>query len=146
MIIQDLATSGSLPTLELMMRFSGQRQAILAHNVANIDTPGFQPVDVSSRAFQESLRDAIDDRRRRTGGELGALRWSETREVVRGRDGELALNPSTASSGVLFHDRNNRDLERLMQDITENTAVFRAASDLMRSQVSSLRDALSERV
>jgi len=128
------------------MRFSGQRQAILAHNVANIDTPGFQSVDVSPRAFQESLRDAIDDRRRRTGGEQGELLWSESREVSRGRGGELRLNPQTASSGVLFHDRGNRDLERLMQDITENTAVFRAASDLMRSQVSSLRDALSERV
>jgi flagellar basal-body rod protein FlgB len=146
MIIQDLATSGSLPTLELMMRFAGQRQAILAHNIANIDTPGFRHLDVSPRAFQATLRDAIDERRRQTGGEHGELRWSESRELARGRGGELTLVPRTPSAGVLYHDRNNRDLERLMQDLTENTAAFRVASDLMRSKVSSLRDALAERV
>jgi hypothetical protein len=47
---------------------------------------------------------------------------------------------------VLFQDRNNRDLERLMQDVAENSAAFRVASDLYRQQAALVRGAMAERV
>jgi flagellar basal body rod protein FlgB len=47
---------------------------------------------------------------------------------------------------VLFHDRNNRDLERLMQGLAENTTTYRVAADLLRSRYDVLRTAISQRV
>ncbi len=37
MFISDMANSGSRPVLEQMLRFAGERQRILAHNIANGD-------------------------------------------------------------------------------------------------------------
>lgn len=146
MIIDQVTNAGAMPTLELVMRFAGQRQRQIAHNVANLSTPDFQPVDASVSGFQDTLRDAIQARRARTGGMQGELSWEPTRELARGPRGELEVHAGTPSGGVLFQDRNNRDLERLMQQVAENAAAFRIASDLMRQQTSMMRSAMAERV
>lgn len=146
MLANDLLNSGAIPTLEAMLRFSGARQRIIAHNVAGLTTPGFIPMDVSTSAFQQQLSKAIEKRNEATGGMTGELELPETNEVSQRPDGSLELTPQTPSGGILFHDRNNRDLERLMQDQAENFGVYRIASELLRSRMSSLRDAIAERV
>jgi flagellar basal-body rod protein FlgB len=146
MFIDDVLNSGSIPTLELALRFAGQRQALINHNIANLDTPDFRPLDASPAQFQQVLGKAIDARRARTGGEHGALEWGKTAELTRDGDGELRVMPGTPSSGVLFHDRNNRDLERLMQDNAENAAAFRVAGDMLKNRHDALRAAIAERV
>jgi len=148
-MFQKTLQAGSLPTLEAVMRFTGQRQRLLAHNVANLTTPNFQAVDVSPEGFQKVLGEAVAERRKATGGVHGPLAMRSTREVeVRG-DGSLDLKPLEGTrgvGGVLLHDRNDRDVERLMQSMTENYGVYRVASDLMRSRVGVLRTAISQRV
>jgi len=147
MFIRDLATTGAMPALEMTMRFAGQRQSILAHNIANIDTPDFRPRDADPRAFQSMLGDAIEARRARTGGAFGALEWRETRELQHTSErGGLALRPRSHGAGVLHHDRNNTDIERMMQDVVENAAAYRVAADLLRSQRSQLQNAIGQRV
>jgi flagellar basal-body rod protein FlgB len=145
MFIDDVVNSGSIPTLELAMRFAGQRQAVISHNIANLETPDFRPLDASPAQFQRILARAIDERRARNGGQSGPLEWRATDEIGRGRDGELLLNPRTPSRGILFHDRNNRDLERLMQDNAENVSAFRVATDMLKSRHDALRAAIAER-
>ena len=146
MFLTDVVNSGAIPALEATMRFAGRRQEILAHNIANIDTPNFQPRDVSTQGFQRLLGEAIDRRRDRTGGSSGQLELRRSREISQDATGRLRLTPRTASKGVLFHDRNNRDLERMMQDLAENVAVFRVSTDLLRNQFTQIRDAIGERV
>lgn len=145
MIINDLSTSGALPALEKMFLFAGQRQRFIANNIANIDTPNYQGVDVDPRAFQKLLGEAIDDRRSRNGGAFGELNLRQTRQI-QSSGNRLTLNPESPSDGVLFHDRNQRDLERLMQQLVENASAFRVASDLMRKGQSQLKLAIAQRV
>ncbi|MCC6660104.1 MAG: hypothetical protein IT437_04380 [Phycisphaerales bacterium] len=145
MFLSDLLSADAIPALEMTARFAAQRQGILAHNIANLETPNFRPVDASPAEFQRMLGRAIDDRRERGGG----LRWRDSREVVHagGRDPyELRLSPRTPSGNVLFHDRNNRDEVRLMQDLVENAGVFRIATDLLRTRYQLVNNALGERV
>ncbi|MEZ6243766.1 MAG: flagellar basal body rod protein FlgB [Phycisphaerales bacterium] len=144
-MIKDLANAGAIPALELTMRFAGARQKVIAHNIANIDTPNFQPKDVSPQHFQEMLGDAIEARRAENGGASGDLDWRETRQIRHTDDGGLTLDPLTDSPNVLFHDRNDRDLERLMQSMVENAGMYRVASDLLRQRYSMLRAAIAER-
>lgn len=146
MLIDQLTNSGSMPSLELTMRFAAQRQRLTAHNIANIDTPNFIQRDVSPAAFQRTLDRAVRERREATGGMHGELPWRETRELRRDGAGELRLSATDPGEGVLFHDRNNRDLERLMQSLAESTEVFRVASDLYRAQRSVVMSAIAERV
>ena len=147
MQISDINSAGALPALELTMRFAAQRQQLLAHNVANLDTPGFIARDVDPGSFQKVLADAVDKRRSRTGSSFGGLDWEPTRELRRAAgEGGVRLEPIQAHAGVLGHDRNATDIERLMQDMVENASVFRAAADLMKKQRGTLLSAISQRV
>ncbi len=143
-LIGGITTAGSLPALEAMIRFSGSRHRLIASNIANIDTPDYRPRDVDPSGFQRMLAEAIDRRRRQTGGDKGELRLEGTGEVRIGRDGSIVLDPDTPSGNVLFHDRNDRDLERLMQDLAENSAAFRVATDLYRHEMDRIRGAIRE--
>ena len=144
MLITDLANAGSTPVLTEMMRFSGARQRVLAHNIANMDTPDFRPDDVSVVGFRRALAEAVETRRAQGGGEAGVLDRTETRDVVRSGD-QMALKPRTSRGGVLYHDRNNRDVERMMQDLAENAMVYRTTTDFLRRQGDVLRVAITQR-
>ncbi|MEQ9206925.1 MAG: flagellar basal body rod protein FlgB [Phycisphaerales bacterium] len=136
-----------MPAAEMLLKFAGQRQRIIAHNIANIDTPNFQAKDVDPQAFQEMLGDAIGKRRKKNGGAFGALEWKESTEVQRvGRGNDFELRPTTSGGGILHHDRNDRDLERMMQDMVENATAYRVAADLLRSQRNQLQNAIAQRV
>lgn len=129
------------------MRFAGARQRLLAHNIANIDTPNFVGTDVDPRSFQKVLGEAVDRRRERTAGAFGQLEWRPTRELRAGNEpGSIRLMPGAAHGGVLAHDRNATDLERLMQDMVENAAAYRVATDLYRAQQGTLMTAIAQRV
>ncbi len=149
MLIDQLTNADALPTLGAMAKFSARRQALLQHNIANISTPNFKHKSVSVEGFQDSLKDAIRVRRSRFGGHRGDLDIKDTREVQwgrrdGGRAGRLTLRPTTPSGNILFHDRNNRDLERMMQDLAENVAAFRVATELMKSTMEQLGSAIRE--
>lgn len=147
MLIRELATSGAAPALEGMVRFAAQRQKLLAHNVANLGTPDFRQVDASVEGFQANLRRAVEKRRERTGGQFGELALERTEELTpTGRGGEFRLTPRSTGNGILFHDRNNRSLEQLMQAQAENTMAHRVATDFLRHHNDTLRMAIGQRV
>ncbi len=146
MIIQDLINADEIPSLAMSLRFSAQRQRLIAHNIANISTPDYRPLNVSVEGFRRSLAEAIDARRSQGAGARADLPWRDTREVKRLEDGSVRLNPQQPSDNILFHDRNNRDLERLMQDLVENAAAHRVSADLLRSRFDLIRTAIAGRV
>lgn len=143
-MFSQVVNTGASQALEAALRFAGQRQRIIAHNIANITTPNFIQQDVSVSAFQNSLREAID--RRASAGGLEDLVLSGNSEVEMGADGTITLNPSTPHGGILFQDRNNRDLEMLMQDNVENGTMFRVCSDLLKNRSDLMRAAIAERI
>jgi len=143
-MMADLFNSGGMQALELTLQFAGQRQRLIQNNIANIDTPDYRPMDVSPGKFQAALASALKSREERGG--VGPLCLDGSREIVQAADGSITLNPLTPSGNVLFHDRNNRDLERSMQSLAENTATYRVAADLLRSRYDVLRTAISQRV
>ena len=141
----DLTNSGAIPTLAAAMRFAGQRQKLIAHNIANISTPNFIEKDVSVSDFQSSLARAVEERRTATGGGSGTLPLENTDEVQVDSTGAMTLNPETPTGGILFHDKNNRDLERLMQQSVENAAFYRMNIDLLRTRFEMLKVAVTQR-
>ena len=134
-----------MPSLEMTIRFAAQRNKLIAHNIANITTPNFEQKDVSPQDFQKWLAQAVDERRDRTGGMHGDLRARGDRQFVQRKDGGFELKPLSSVGGVLAHDRNNRDLEHLMQNLSENLSAYQVATDLMRSQMGTLRVAITQR-
>jgi len=144
-VIKGMFTYGSMPVLERMVQFTGARQELIAHNVANLSTPYFKPTDLDPVQFQQQLRDALDDRSRKPNGMRRELELDSTRQV-RMRDGRMQFRPEQQNENILFHDQNNRDVERTMQDLVENALAHRTSVELLKSQFDLLRTAIRERV
>ena len=144
-MIEGLTNAGSLPVLERVMQFASRRHGLIAHNVANLTTPGFRAADVSVDAFQASLREAIDVRREDAGAAGGRLDLADSRDVSV-HDDHLQLHPEPTGRNILFQDGNDRDVERTMQDLVENFMVFRTAAQFMRDEYELINTAIRERV
>lgn len=145
-MIQGLTQSGAMPVLERVIQFTSARHKLLSHNIANLSTPFFKPRDLDPAKFQAHLAEAVDDRRRRGPGLAhGPLPMRSTWQM-RFDDEGMELRPDASNENILFHDRNNRDLERIMQDMAENTLAHNAAVEMIKSEFDILRTAISERV
>ena len=144
-MIAGLFDNGALPSLERVVQFTSQRQKLLAANAANLSTPYYKPVDLDPKSFQQALGQAIDDRRRRTNPTAGPLEMRDT-DQLRFNPGGIDPRPIETNDNILFHDQNNRDLERLMQRIAENTLAHNAAVDMIRNQFDTLEIAIRERI
>ncbi len=140
-MVDGFLGNSALPALERSLQFMSARQRLLATNLANAETPGFRPVDVDPRAFQGALREALDEGRLDVQGRLAF----DDSAPVSFADGDVELKPEVLADNILFHDGNDRSLERLMQRMTENVYAFRAASQLMRNQFELINTAIRER-
>ncbi len=143
-MIDGLTNSEGIASLERLVQFAGQRHRLIVNNIANIDTPGYRATDVSVTDFQKQLGDAIDEQRQ-SGRPGGTLNLKDSRQVEFSRH-SLTLHPTPSGDNILFHDGNDRDLERTMQDLVENFLTFRLASELIRNRFDLLNTAISERV
>lgn len=140
-MIDGFLGSSSLPALERSIQFMSARQKLLVGNLANAETPGFRPVDVDPAEFQSALRESLEQ------GSLdgqGRLAFDDSAPVSFG-EGGVELKPEVMADNILFHDGNDRSMERLLQRLTENVYAFRAASQLMRNQFELINTAIRER-
>jgi len=141
--MDGLFDSGSMPALERVVQFTTARHQALVHNIANLSTPGYRPVDLPVERFQSALREAIDRRRSERGGPVGKLhvdssgplRFEPTRVVARAE---------ATNDNILFHDRNNRSLEHQMQALAENAMAHNAALEMLKSQFDLLQATIRE--
>jgi len=131
----------ALPALERSLQFMSARQRLLVSNLANAETPGFRPTDVDPRAFQAALRDSMEQG---GVGPDGRLALDEGAPVAF-TDAGVELKPEVLADNILFHDGNDRSMERLLQRVTENVYAFRAASQLLRNQFELINAAIRER-
>jgi len=144
-MITGLFNSGAMPALERVVQFTQARHQVLADNIANLSTPYFKPKDLDPQSFQTALREAIDHRRSGANPTSAPLEPADTREL-RFQSGRLEVHPQATNQGILFHDQNNRDLERTMQHLAENTVAHNTAVELMRNEFSMIATAIRERV
>ena len=120
--------SSTIPALEQTISFAQKRHAVLAGNIANLDTPGYRARDLSTEDFQAALARAIDP------------------ESV--SPGELPANaatPTQAMQHLVFHDDSDVNLEHQVTQIAKNQHMHNTAIAIMRSQFSQLQVAISER-
>ncbi len=144
-MINGLFDHGAMPTLERMVQFTQERHRVLSHNIANLSTPYFKPGDLNPDSFQAELRDAIDRRRHSASPTAGPLELNDTKEL-QFEPGGLTVQPQPSAQGILFHDQNNRDLERTMQSLAENTLAHNTAIEVLRNEFAIMLTAIRERI
>jgi flagellar basal-body rod protein FlgB len=102
--------------LDQYMTLLSVRQKLVASNIANADTPGYKTKDID---FESELQNAI----------AGSQ--------------PLATPLATGVPGLrVKNDGNNVDLDREARLLAENALRFSVASNLLRSQIKSVRAAI----
>jgi flagellar basal-body rod protein FlgB len=132
MFIERLLNQSNMPLIEQTVRFSAERQRLLAENVANISVPGYVQKDLSVSKFQEVLAERAELRDQAPPGTVGF-------DDIAGE----AINPA---DNILFHDRNNRSIEQLMSEGAKNAMYHNMMIELLRKQIGQMEMALKERV
>ncbi|PRR70272.1 Flagellar basal body rod protein FlgB [Moorella humiferrea] len=124
----------ALYVLEKALDAATLRQRVIAHNVANVNTPGFKRSDVS---FEEKLARAL-------GVEPGV-------ELYRTHPGHLPaggleLTPEVVpdNSTTMRQDGNNVDIDREMVDLVQNSLNFNFAVQQLNGRLAMLRYVINE--
>jgi flagellar basal-body rod protein FlgB len=101
-------------SIEQYMNLVSARQKLVASNIANADTPGYQTKDIDFRSELESQM---------SGGKLNVIEVSGLKNK---------------------NDGNNVDVDREARLLAENALRFSVASNLAHSEISTLRTAIQE--
>jgi len=145
MSLESLINRGSLPVLQAVMSFTEARHEVLANNVSNIDTVGYKMRDLPVGEFFESLNEAIAHRDRRGTGE--PLRIRSSRHLEWDNRGNFQVKPmEMENSNILFHDRNNRFVEKQMSELAKNTLLHNLTVELLRKKYEGLETAIRGRL
>ena len=144
-MIKGMFDTGALPVLERVVQFTSMRHRLISHNIANLSTPHFRPRGLSIKSFQHELGRAIDGRRGRGGIFGGRFQPHDTRQIRFGAD-RMTAAPEAQRDNLVFHDRNDRSLEHLMQGLAENTMTHNMALQMMKNQFDLIETAIRERM
>ena len=130
MYLSNLTNRGATPALMKTLAFNEARLKMIADNVANIHTPGYRTKQLSVRAFQRALREAMDAKGNDPNKPFVVR---SDREVMTDRSGLLRVTPSEKSvENILFHDGTNQSIERQMADLAETGMMHDLATTLLR--------------
>lgn len=142
-MLTGITGGGALPMLEKVLAFTEARNKVLAENIANITTPGYQAKQLDARAFQAALREAADKRADRG----GRLELKSTDQFRTDEGGRLEVTPTLEPpENLLFHDGTNARIEREMSDLAENAMMHQAATELLKNYYDGVKKAISGRV
>src|SRR5690606_32515070 len=109
MWIEQLFASRAENAVRLTARFAEERHKVLAHNIANVDTPGYRARRLDADAFRDALGEAYAAAR---ADGRDALELRGGRHVSTDAAGRLHVEPQTEPpENVLFHDGTSARLE-----------------------------------
>ena len=137
-MVPGLFDSTNIPVLQEVLGFASSRHHVLAGNVANADTPGYQVRDLSVETFQERLKDLIHAQ-------------SGPSELT--SPGRVGYNPSDplqhvreTMKSIQYLDDSDVGMEQQVTEIAKNQFMYNLAVSIMNSQFRLLQTAISERV
>jgi flagellar basal-body rod protein FlgB len=112
------------------LRVAVKNQTYIANNVANVDTPNYNPVHLD---FQATLRDA-----------LGGKGHVELRKTLPGHLDATVQHPQLKRLALSSkNDYNKVDLEQEMADLSENTGRYTTYSSLLAKEFKMVKDVLT---
>ncbi len=143
MFLESLVNRGMLPVLQQVMSFTEARNKVLVNNISNFDTVGYKMKDLPVSEFNASLRKAVA--RRAEGGAGAPLQMQDTRHLKWDSEGHLQAQAEYVKGNILFHDKNNRFVEKQMAELSENGLLHNVAAELLRQQYGLLQMAIRGR-
>jgi flagellar basal-body rod protein FlgB len=126
MAIDGIFQSPGLQSLQLAMDQAALRQQAIASNIANVNTPGYQRMDVSP-AFQQAYTEALN-------------RLSEGGSIDNMPDETISTAPV---QGPARPDGNTVQIEQEMVNMAQNSARYEFAGQMLASNFHGLKFAIT---
>ena len=115
-----ISFSNQIEQLPRLMDAAALRHRVISQNLANVNTTGYQRLDVE---FEESLAQSIRD--------SGSTRGQDiTPRIV------------TDDSSSMRADGNNVDVDKELSQLNKNSLLFQMYSQLLKSQFDTMRRAI----
>ncbi|MCU0719169.1 MAG: hypothetical protein MUC83_05660 [Pirellula sp.] len=148
-MLPSLFRSTTFESLEQTISFAERRHAILAGNIANMDTPDYQTRDLSVDDFQASIKDLIATQKRQA-EDSPTLRFSVLQPDEPATNAiaheQAVQNVQDAMRQVVYNDGSNDNIELQATQAAKNKSMHEVAITLLRSQFKALQMAISESV
>jgi flagellar basal-body rod protein FlgB len=129
MIASGLFATPGIQGLSLALDEASLRQQAISSNIANINTPGYQRVDVSS-SFENAFQNALSDLG--NGGSVGSM--------------PAASITTAAEQGPARPDGNTVQLESEMLGLAQNSAKYEFASEMISNSFHGMKTAITGNV
>lgn len=129
--MSGLFSDSTLMALEKALDASSLRQKVAAHNIANVNTPGFKRSYV---AFEEELQQALGRSNRLS------LRKADARHMGQARNlPEVVPQVRKDLSTSMRPDGNNVDIDVENAELAMNTIMYNAAATRLNQKLQQLR-------
>jgi len=141
-MIDRLFGNQTMSVLSNALRATDLEHQVIAHNLANVDTPGFKRSEV---LFQSTLAAAL--RAQADGSDqLPGTRTNPNHLPIGEVVSPAAVQPQTVvrAETALRPDGNNVDIDAEMTRLSENTVLYQALSQLVKMKLTELRSAIRE--
>lgn len=125
------------------MRYMTQRQSVLAHNIANADTPQYRTQDLKSPDFDAMVKGGGSEPQFRAAGQM---RLTNPKHMLGTIGGNSAFRTQAIRDAQeVTPVGNNVVLEEEMAKVSQTGAQYQISSSLMKKFTSMYRSALGER-
>lgn len=119
----------NMTALQHSLDYHLARHGLLSSNIANAETPGFRPLDLS---FQAYLSRADE------------MRVTDSKHLPGGADGGYRMAVFEDPSGSPGNDGNGVSTEREMAKLAANSLRYRAAAEMLSRRLALLRYAAND--
>lgn len=133
--IQNLF-GGNFPLVEKSLNLRSRRHELIVSNITNADTPNYKSFDI-----------VIDEELKKTGHStanipLEATHRNHLRSQSNGFD-QVTIHTKESDGFNLRGDGNTVDMDEEMVNLSENSLIYRASSQIMKRMFGALRTAIN---
>jgi len=134
MILERLFQKSDIPLLKNSLDAAALRHEVLASNIANVSTPGYQRKDV---VFEEKLQESMNNAQI-----TGTRTLPQHLPIGNSRSAETQAEVVVDSSKELASGVNNVDMDMEMSELAKNQIEFSAAASIIARRFRGLKDAI----
>ncbi len=150
-MFQGIFRASTIPVLDQVVQFTQARHEVLAGNIANQGTPGYEARDISVADFQSKLREAIEARREPPPGPMPNAALPSPGEMVASPGSMTEARPDPVADvakdprSILFHDQSDNAVEVQVTEMVKNQLEHNTAMAILASQFRLLQAVVSEK-
>lgn len=129
----SFSDSGILRLMSEKMSYLGQKQTVLAQNVANANTPGYKAREIEGFTFSTALKEAG-----------GGIKVTDAKHITPASMAGVNAGTQKMRSFETVPSGNSVDLEQQMMEVSQTNVDFQATASIYSKFMALLRMAASK--